>query len=468
MTIAAATLLAGVGLWATPVTAAQAPGVDGAPGIGDPYWPLDGNGGYDVTRYRIDNTWSFAQRRLRGATSIDLVATQDLASLSLDFLLPVIGVSVDGAPARFHREGRGHELRVRPAVPLVAGQAYTVRVRYAGHPGPKRYAGGSSWLQRPGEVVTMGEPHMASWWFPANDHPTDKALMDVRITVPKGQKAISNGRLVSRIPRGRSVTWRWRAGEPMAPYLAFFAAGDFTIQRGTYRGLRWVNAVSRKLDKPAQTRALRSLRRSASIVRWLERDLGPYPFAVTGGVVTAIDTGFALENQTRPTYPYVGGDMASLVVHEQAHQWFGDDIAVRRWRDIWLNEGFASFMEWRWGEEKWDWDPQRRLLRSWRLIPTSSHFWKVPIADPGPSDVFDWAVYERGAMTLQALRHRIGDDTFFALLREWATQRPGPDATVEEFEELASLRAGVDLTDFFDAWLRTPRRPARTVANGLA
>ncbi|MGN0065949.1 MAG: M1 family metallopeptidase [Nocardioides sp.] len=466
-TLLAATALV-LGAVAVPAaTAGPTQPVDGAAGVGDPYWPLDGNGGYDVTRYRIENRWSFDTRTLRGRTAVDLVATDDLTSFSLDFLLPVSQVAVDGVPARFQRAGRGHELRVTPAEPLAAGTAHTVRVRYAGRPGRQSYAGAKAWLQKPGEVVAMGEPHMAPWWFPSNDHPTDKALFEVAVTVPRGKEVVSNGRLVGRTTGKRSVTWRWRADEPMATYLAFFAAGDFAIERGADDGLPWLNAVSQQLSPASQRRATRQLRRSAPIVRWLEKDLGPYPFSVTGGLVTSISTGFALENQTRPTYPEPYGDMSLLMVHELAHQWFGDAVSVRRWRDIWLNEGFASYMEWRWMEKRWGLDPQEQLLSTWQNLRGATTFWSVPIGDPGPGRVFDWAVYERGAMTLQALRHRIGDEVFLDLLRAWAGERPGPDATVEEFEALATQMSGEDLSGFFDAWLRTPERPARTVANGL-
>jgi aminopeptidase N len=448
------------------VQASVAAPVDGASGIGDPYWPLDGNGGIDVSSYGIDNRYDFATKRLSGRTEVTLVATADLTSFSLDFLLPVRKVTVDGAVAGFARTDGGHELRITPPTPMTAGSKHVVAVTYAGKPASYGYAGERNWLAGRDEVVTMNEPHMAPWWFPSNDHPRDKALVDVRITVPKGREVVSNGKLRGRRTGKRSTTWHWRADEPMAPYLAFFAAGDFTIAKGTHRGLPWLVAVSQRLGERDQAASMRLMRKTPAVVTGLEKDLGDYPFSVVGGVTIGLNPGFALENQTRPTYPAVGGAFTGLVVHELAHQWFGDDIAVQDWHDIWLNEGFASFMEWRWSETH----GQRSgaaLLQS-NYANASADFWQVVVADPGASRVFDSAIYTRGAMTLQALRNRVGDATFWRIIRTWIREQRGGNGSTEEFEEVAARVSGQDLAAFFTAWLRTPTKPAKTAENGLA
>lgn len=460
-TVSALALVATLGI--QPATAAS-PGDQGP----DPYWPLDGNAGIDVLSYTIDNDWSFERQRLSGSTVVELTATQDLSAFSLDFLLPVSKVSIDGVAAKFSRGGRGHELRIKPSAPLTAGSTHSVKVRYAGKPGDYKYAGENAWLASDVEVVAMGEPHMAPWWFPSNDHPTDKALVDVSVTVPKGQEAIANGRLVSRRTAKGETTWRWRADEPMTTYLAFFAAGDFTIRSGNDAGRPWWSAVSRSMPKRDQRASMRMLMRTPQLVRTLEEELGPYPFSTTGGLVTSLWTGFALENQTRPTYPRLSGGDEWLLIHELAHQWFGDHVAVQRWSDIWLNEGFATFMEWRHEERKGGESAQDALRSRYDNLPARNGWWKIRIGDPGAKKIFDSAVYERGGMTLQALRNRIGDESFFALLRAWAQRPDTSNATTQEFEALAASMSGQDLTGFFEAWLRTPTKPAATAANGLA
>ena len=435
---------------------------DGEPGIGDAYWPLDGNGGLDVASYAIRNRYAFDTGRLSGRTRVELTATTELRSFSLDFLLRVRSVTVDGVRADVDHDG--HELRITPAAVLPAGSRHTVVVSYAGRPRRERYAGERNWLASRREVVAMNEPHMAPWWFPANDHPADKATMDISVTVPRGTEVIANGRLRDRRTGERTTTWRWRADEPMATYLAFFAAGDFTIAKGRNDGLPWLVAVSEQLSPAEQRASMRLMKRTPGIVADLEEDLGPYPFSVTGGLTTGLNPGFALENQTRPTYPSVG-DYPLLVVHELAHQWFGDHVAVERWRDIWLNEGFATFMEWRWSERRGGTSGARMLKTSWEQ--QSDSFWSVTIGDPGPDRVFDSAVYERGAMTLQALRNRVGDETFWRIIRTWLDEQGGGNGSSSEFEATAARVSGQDLAAFFTAWLRTPARPAATADNGL-
>jgi aminopeptidase N len=458
-----------VGFSSVPATGGMrsAAPVDGASGIGDPYWPLDGNGGIDVATYKISNRYALETKRLSGRTTIELTATHDLASFSLDFLLDVSRVRVDGEKARFAKTDGGHELRITPARPLLAGSRHTVVVSYADRPARHSYAGERNWLASKHEVVTMNEPHMAPWWFPANDHPLDKAVVDVRIRVPNGREVISNGKLRDREVGKRSTQWHWRADEPMVPYLAFFAAGDFAIEKGTHRGLPWLVAVSERLGERDQAASMRLMRKTPTVVAGLEKDLGDYPFSVVGGITTGLNPGFALENQTRPTYPAVGASATSLVVHELAHQWFGDDIAVERWSDIWLNEGFATFMEWRWTETHGGRSAAAILRSYYDNVDASSDFWQVVVGDPGADKVFDGAVYGRGAMTLQALRNRVGDQVFWQVVRTWLREQRGGNGSTAEFEELAARMSSQDLGAFFDAWLRTPAKPAATADNGL-
>jgi aminopeptidase N len=455
------------GLPATGEVRAAAP-VDGASGIGDPYWPLDGNGGIDVRSYRIANRYALGTKRLSGRTTVALTATQDLSSFSLDFLLKVSDVTVDGVEADFEKTDGGHELRITPAQPLAAGTEHAVVVRYADRPAKYSYAGERNWLASKREVVTMNEPHMAPWWFPANDHPLDKAIVDVRIRVPKGREVISNGELKGTRVGRRTTTWHWRADEPMVPYLAFFAAGDFTIAKGRHRGLPWLVAVSQRLSKADQAASMRLMKKTPAVVAGLEKDLGEYPFSVVGGITTGLNPGFALENQTRPTYPAVGAGYTSLVVHELAHQWFGDDIAVQQWSDIWLNEGFATFMEWRWAETHGGRSGASTLRSYYDNVAPTSDFWRVVVGDPGAASIFDTAVYGRGAMTLQALRNRVGDAVFWRIVRTWIREQKGGNGSGAEFEEVAARVSGQDLGAFFTAWLRTPSKPAATADNGLA
>ena len=441
--------------------------VDGSGRGPDPYWPKDGNGGTDAQHYDIRVRYDFASGRLRGRTAITMTALTDLRSLSLDLLLPATSVRVDGRRARFRKAGR-HELRVVPKRPLSAGARFRVVVRYAGRPAAHGYAGERNWLASRSEVVAMNQPHMAPWWFPSNDHPSDKATFDVRVTVPKGKQVVGNGVRVGRTVRHGRATTHWRMADPMATYLAFFAAGRFVVDRGVSgAGIPYYNAVSRGVA-PSMRRHVRAvLGRTAEVTDWLQTRLGPYPFATTGGLVTGLDVGFALENQSRPTYGswiYPG-----VVVHELAHQWFGDSVAVQRWRDIWLNEGFATYLEAEYAAAHGGESVAAYLARMWaRTCRTpDSEFWRLDLSDPGRDRVFHAAVYDRGAMVLAALRTVIGEPAFGDLLRGWVALHHDDNATVEQFEAYAAQVAGRDLDPFFDAWLRGGRAPAPGPANGL-
>lgn len=434
-------------------------------GVGDPYFPRAGNPGYDARHYAIDVRYRPASRVLSGDTTVRLKAERRLSRFSLDLLLRAHEVWVDGRRARFTQ--RGQELSIVPRRPVRAGHVAAVRVVYQGRPAQIRRGGESPFRPTPTGAIVVGEPQAAAWWFPSNDHPSDKATYAIALTVPKGFEAVSNGRLESTRVAAGLATWRWAVRQPMASFLAFAAFGHYDLQRGRAAGLPFVYAWERGLG--AQARPARaSVRHTPQAVRFLERVWGRYPFDALGGVVPARSLGFALENQTRPVY---GRDMffwgvdRSVVVHELAHQWFGDRVSLRRWRDIWLSEGWATYSEWLWAAHRGGPSPKRELMRRYRLFEPSSAFWDLTIGDPGPRRLFDTAVYDRGAMTVQALRNRVGSRDFFTIARRW-THGDGVGST-RELKRLAERVSGQQLDGLFRAWLYVGAKPARTAANGL-
>ena len=189
---------------------------------------------------------------------------------------------------------------------------------------------------------------------------------------------------------------------------------------------------------------------------------GPYPFEVYGALVVFDDFRGALETQTLSVFSgrLFGGLAGELVVaHELGHQWFGDSLTPTTWRDIWLNEGFATYSEWLWQEisnPAFDIDDYARsLAESGRPV------WPAP-GDPGPEGLFDSTVYNRGALTLHALRLTVGDDAFFKTLRTYAERFAYRNVTTADFVAVAEDVSGQDLADLFDAWLYgdvTPELP---------
>jgi hypothetical protein len=214
-----------------------------------------------------------------------------------------------------------------------------------------------------------------------------------------------------------------------------------------------------------------SLRRGPEIIQFLSTQFGRYPFSSAGGIVDDSRAfTFALENQTRPIYSRVffsdsiSGD--NVVVHELAHQWYGDSLAVAAWQHIWLNEGFATYAEWLWSEHEGLGTAQENFDFFYNVFPPTSPFWNVVIGDPGPANLFNFAVYARGGMTLHQLRLAVGDADFFRILRVWAATRAGDNVTTPEFIALAERISGQQLDALFNTWLFTPGRPALASAAG--
>jgi aminopeptidase N len=438
----------------------------GSAGIGDRYFPVYGNGGYRVGHYDVAVSFNPATERLRGRTVIHATATQHLSRFNLDLVLPASRVLVNGRPAAHRRSP--HELVVTPRRALAPGQPMTVAVRYAGVPKRVGVGGARPWVTTRDGAVALGEPEIAPWWFPSNDHPSDKASFDITLRVPRGVEAVSNGRLVSRRVHQGSASWHWREDDPMATYLAFAAFGQYDIVRGRTPGGRpYLYAYSQRLPRRDEATARRALGATGRITGWLARTWGPYPFDEIGGVALGKWIGYALENQTRPVYSgsfFAFGANKRVVVHEMAHQWFGDRVALRRWRHIWLNEGFATYSEWLYLAHARGVPADRSFRRVYRDHRAGQAFWEVPVAAPGPRRMFSEPVYLRGAMTAHALRHRIGSASFFRLMRTWA--RTG-DGTTGEFTRLAEVVSGQQLDRFFRVWLFQRSRPRPTVANGF-
>jgi hypothetical protein len=650
----------------------------GAAGLGDPYFPLDGNGGYDVQHYDLDLAYEPATDVLTATATITALATQALSRFNLDFDgLTVRSITVNDHPAKWHR-ARG-ELAITPAADLPDGDPFTTVISYDGIPGPIPENESGGWVTTDDGVIVAGEPHGAATWYPANDHPTDKATFTFHVDVPAGLQAVANGRLVTVSTDAGRTTWTWDAEEPMSTYLATVNVGAYSLDDYSVDGIDYWDAIapnllepvaaprtgtqlaisgaadlsykrlSRTISVPAgganlsfwidrntefpwdfvfveahtaglddwttledlnghtsqstgfvcpfwldlhpflthyQTGTRRgcdptgtsgswwaatgdsgpaeewafdlgayagsdvevsisyasddivqrtgvfiddivvstgagstsfeadgdtmdgwtvpgapvgspgnendwivgtaadipasegmiaagSFARQPEIIAFLGDAFGPYPFSTGGGIVDdSPDLGFALETQTRPIYardfftdPFSGD---AVVVHEIAHQWYGDSVAVARWQDIWLNEGFASYAEWLWSEDQ-GLGTAQEVFDFWdEVFPAEDSFWSVVIGDPGPDLLFDFAVYIRGAMTLHTLRLAVGNVDFFEIMETWATDNAGGNVTTEEFIALAESISGQDLGSLFDTWLFTPGKPGAAPAGATS
>jgi aminopeptidase N len=430
--------------------------VVGSPGLGDPYFPLAGNGGYDVRHYVLDLDYERTGNRLDATAVIAATATAALSRFDLDLRgFDISRVTVDGVDARAERDGQ--ELIVTPARALRARRPFVVRVDYAGQPPEIVDPDGSrdGWILTGDGAFVANEPQGSPGWYPANDNPRDKATFEIAITVPEGITAIGNGRLVSSRTKGGRTTWRWREDSPMAPYLATATNGIFELRTSRAGRLPLYHAVD---PLEAGNGAFDRLAAEAEVIGFFSALYGPYPFSSGGGVVDhAPEVGYSLESQTRSLYDET--PTATTVVHEISHQWFGDAVSLAVWPDIWLNEGFASFSEWIYDERHGGATAQQRFDALYAR-DASDRLWARPPAElGGPEFLFTAAPYIRGAMTLQALRVKLGDTAFFALLRAWYARNRDGNVTTADFVAQAEEIGGNQLHAFFDTWLYKAGKP---------
>lgn len=438
-------------------TAAPIGGGVGAAGLADPIYPQLGNGGYDVTHYAIDLAVDVASNTITGTTTIGARAIQPLHRFNLDFLgLDIDAVEVNKRPARFERAGS--ELTLTPAAPLANGQTFTVTVAYRGQPTPvaddpavPRAYGAIGWLKlRPG-IFVISEPSGAMTWYPVNNHPSDKATYTFSITVAKPYVVAANGLLIDEIDHGATRTYVWAESKPMASYLATLAIAEFDVFIDVGPGgLPIRHYLPPDAPQSIRTALVDALGETPSMLQFFTELLGPYPFEAYGlAVIDDPQVQIGLEAQTLTILPT--GRVAGEQLHEMAHQWLGNSVTPATWQDTWLNEGFATYCEWLWVEEREGAESFDALLRAQYASMARAQM-GAP-AQPPPNQLFATAIYIRGAWSLHALRLQIGDDAFFTLLRTWVARHQYGNASTVDFMALAEEVSGQPLADFFQAWL---------------
>jgi aminopeptidase N len=430
----------------------------------DPYLPDHGDPSYDVRHYDLDLDYRLRSNRLAGRATITAVAVDRIGMFTLDLAaLNVTKIAVNGrAPAGYRH--RGTRLEVRVTEPIEPRQEFTVTVAYQGNPreldGPWGEAG---WEELTDGVIVAAQPHGAPSWFPCNDRPSNKAAYRVTMTVPNDYYAVANGTLKSHRRGASATTWVYEQTEPMATYQA-------TVQVGRYVARPFADStvpMDIVLPQSRVSELQRGFGRQPEMMRVYVALFGPYPFPAYRVVVTDDELEIPLEAQGLSIFGSNflddAWDAERLVAHELAHQWFGNCVTLREWKDIWLHEGFACYAEWLWSERSGRESADEHARRHWHRLDGLPQ--DLLLGDPGPEDMFDDRVYKRGALLLHALRLTLGDEKFFRLLREWVARHRHANASTDDLLALVDeIAGGDDLSGLFTEWLHElslPALPAR-------
>jgi aminopeptidase N len=438
---------------------------DASTSAGDELYPELGSADLDVAHYDVQLDYDPASNELSGTVSIDVAVDRRTPQLAFDAVgLTVESVTVDGEPAEF--DTTASELLVTPDIPVGpsrTGRPTNVEIAYRDQPGPADTTASLpvGWFTTRRGAYVLNEPDGARSWLPSNDHPSDKATWRFAITVPAGTTAVANGTLVGERLDTDDSTWVWRQDDPMATYLVQLLVGDYRVlDGGRAAGVPIVNvALAADVERMQPYFDL-----TPPQMEFFERILGPYPLDGYGLAMSDSVPGLAMETQGRSLFSrsdFQGGEPGYiehlLLAHELAHQWFGNAVTPAAWRDIWLNESFASYAQWLWLEEAGleDLEVVAQSNLEARQQPTR------PTSEPTAETLFDYESYDGGAVVLHALRKVVGDDAFFEILRRWVADNNGQSRTTDDFVALAEQVAGRSLDEWQAEWLDAAALPAQ-------
>lgn len=434
-------------------TALAAPALAAQP---DPFFPEFGNTGFEVLDYDIAIDAS-ALPRIRAEASLAIVVRQQLGSLSLDLrdALAVSRVTVDGTRATFTQAG--DKLTVTPRQPLADGARATVRIVYAGTPDPlpdPTYPNPQGelplgWLTAPdGGVYVVSEPVGASSWYPANDVPTDKATFSFAITVAEPLTAAASGLPLGVVDNGDTRTFRFRVAQPMTSWQATLHINDYVeVESLQFNKIPIRNYITENVNRTERA----ALSRTPQYMRFLTKQVGVYPYDSYGNaIVEDPDLYYALETGTLSTYPsdFINEE---VLVHELTHQYFGNAVAIRRWEDIWIAEGFATYFEtlWTYRDDPTAFDEAMRSLHAFLVaneIP-------APVIS-SPFDLFATTVYYRGGVALYALRLKVGDAVFDDIVQTFYGLYRNKNVSTQQFIDLAvEISGDGSVRPFLRDWL---------------
>ncbi len=358
-------------------------------------------------------------------------------------------------------------LRVELGRPTRPGELVHVQVAYRGVPAAALRFGPNKYGDR--TIFSDNWPNLVRHWLPTVDHPGDKATSEMLITAPSRYQVVSNGLRIEETDLGGGMRrTHWRQSVPIAPWLFVVGVAEFAVQHvGTCQGVAVETWVYRQ-DRDAGFHDFAEP--TCDAMDFFARRVGPYAYEKLANIV-APTVGGGMEAATAILYGErsVSGTRATnwqnVIIHEVAHQWFGNAVTERDWEDVWLSEGFATYFTLLYREHARGRDDfvvglaqSRETIRKFYLERPDYRVVHDPM--PPMSEVTTGMTYQKGAWVLHMLRVTVGDDAFWRGIRAYYAAHMNAHATTADFQRAMEEASGQSLGPFFDQWLRQGGMPA--------
>jgi aminopeptidase N len=426
--------------------------------VADTDYPQYGDIFTDVLHYGLDLKWDPSGMVLTGTATLAVRAAAPTNRFVLDLgvSMQVDAVTVDGRGVRAAHDG--DHLTVPLGRPVAQDDVSTVVIAYHGTPETVKAPVTRRDIQGVGAAVTatggvwaQQEPYGAFTWYPCNDQPSDKALYDVSITAPDGWAGVTGGAFLGRTEVGGQGVYRWRQPDPVSTYLVAFSVDQFKEETAT--GPHGLPITYWYLPQNAD--AVHTLTAQVpGMISFLEQHFGPYPFPTAGVLFRPEHVG--METQTMITLG--AGTPAEDLLHEFAHQWFGDTVTPKTWADLWLNEGFAMYSQFLW-DDRGSGVSMDTFMQAYQAEDQLLRNTDGPPGKFIPSHFASSNVYIPPAVMLNKIRDRVGDTAFYSLLTDWSHRAKDSSQDRASFIAYADQHTGKDLSGLINAWLDSPTTP---------
>jgi len=408
----------------------------------------------DILHYDLEfDLFPDTKRLIASAEITGIILRKSIRSIDLNFYdnFKINEVTLNNEKTPYISEGKTFSIPLSSELE----DTFIVKIEYEGTPQRTGLAG-FVFGKRDGIplVYTLSEPTHASSWFPCNDLPTDKSLLDIKITNDSSMISVSNGILVSEVLFGDRKTYHWKTVYPISTYLIALYSSDYEKFSDRYISVDGKDTMSIYYyvlpDKLEEAKV--DFSEHVEILNYFAQTFGEYPFIKEKyGIAEFLWMSGAMENQTITgvASSLIGGKKFFLdfFIHELAHHWWGNAIGPKSWKDIWLNEGFSSYSEALYFEYKGGAEALQSTMRE----KYSSDF-SGKLSEPG-AYLFTSTVYDKGAWVLHMLRWEVGDSVFFQILREYFDYYKYSNASTSDFIEICEAVSKRDLQIFFDQWL---------------